>query len=377
MAMTISKLNVAEISDVHLGHDKTSAAHIVKNLLKAFPDNEDTAELDIIWIAGDLFDRRLALPDDPVSDIKDWVHKFLRMCHKRDIMVRVLEGTPSHDWNQPKIMVEINENAKIGCDLKYINKLDIEYIEKFGIHVLYVPDEWRSENLQTWYEVKDLLKKNNLEKVDFSIMHGAFRYQIPSNIVDMFETHDTENYLGITRYLTFIGHIHQYSQYQRILSAGSFDRLHHGEEEPKGHIRAQINQDGTFKAQFVENKGAMVYKSIECTGVPLEDVYRQLDALVAKLPKHSYIRIIADTTDAVFKAGTELKTRYPSISITFKSNQTKTKIKPIITKDIIKPVNLSPDTIMNLMKESLDKNHGSIAQEAHSRLGEIMNEFLQ
>lgn len=377
MVMKTSNLKIAEISDIHLGHAKTPASHIVKNLIKAFPDNEDTGELDIIWIAGDLFDRRLSLPDDGVSVIKEWIHVFLRMCKRRDIVVRVLEGTPSHDWKQPKLMVEINENAKIGCDIKYIPNLEIEYIEKFGINVLYVPDEWRTENIKTWYEVKDLLKKHNLEQVDFSIMHGAFRYQIPSNIVDMFETHDADNYLGITKYLIFIGHIHQFSQYKRIISAGSFDRLHHGEEEAKGHVRATVSVDGTFKARLVENKSAMTYLTIDTTGASLESVYKRLDVLVAKIPKHSFIRILADTTDSVFKSGGELKERYPDVSVTFKSNQTKVKIKPIITKDIVKPVNLSPDTILLLMKESLEQNHKKIAQEAHSRLGEIMNEFLQ
>lgn len=377
MAMKTSRLKIGEISDIHLGHAKTPASHIVSNLLKAFPDNEDTGELDIIWIAGDLFDRRLSLPDDGVAIIKEWMHMFLRMCKKRDIVVRVLEGTPSHDWRQPRLMVEINENAEIGCDLKYIPNLEIEYIEKFGINVLYVPDEWRTENLKTWYEVKDLLKKHNLEKVDFSIMHGAFEYQIPSNIVDMFETHDAANYLGITRYLVFIGHIHTFSQYDRIISAGSFDRIQHGEEGPKGHVRAVVNKDATFTAKLVENKTAMTYKTIDCTTASLETVYKLLDTLVVKIPKHSYVRIVANTTDAVFKAGGELKERYPDISITFKSAQSKNKIKPIITKDIIKPVNLTPDTILLLMKESLETNHSKIAQEAHSRLGEIMNEFLQ
>ena len=377
MGMTTSKLKIGEISDVHLGHAKTPTAHIVRNLLLAFPDNEDTGELDIIWIAGDLFDRRLALPDDSVALIKEWMHVFLRMCAKREIVVRVLEGTPSHDWKQPKLMAEINENANIYCDLKYMPSLDIEYIEKFGIHVLYVPDEWRSENIKTWYEVKDLLKKHNLEKVDFSIMHGAFGYQIPSNIVDMFETHDAEKYLSITRYLVFIGHIHHFSQYDRIIAAGSFDRLQHGEEEPKGHVRATVNKDGTFKAKLVENKGAMTYLTIDTTGASLEAIYKRLDVLVAKVPKHSFIRIVADSTDTVFKSGSELKERYPDVSITFKSNQSKNKIKPIITKDIIKPVNLSPETILLMMKDSLEQNHKKLAQEAHSRLGEIMNEFLQ
>lgn len=373
--MMNSRLKVAEMSDVHLGHDKTRTEFIVDNLYKAFPDNETTGELDLIWIAGDLFDRLLSFPQDSVSTITTWAYKFLTMCKKRDIVVRVLEGTPSHDWKQSKFLIDINENSGIGVDLKHISLLSIEYMERFNINVLYVPDEWRARNLDTWVEVQDLLRAHNLEQVDFSIMHGCFTHQIPANIVDMFETHDAENYLGITRYLIFIGHIHQYSQYKRILSAGSFDRLRHGEEEDKGHIRATIEPDGTYTAKFIVNKWAKRYVTLDFTKMSLDEVYRELDALVTEMPEHSHIRLQADTDDAVFKAGADIKTRYPGFHLSFKSNQRKQKVEPIVTREVIKSVNLSPSTIVKMMEENLNKNHGAIAQKATSTLKEIINEY--
>lgn len=363
------------MSDVHLGHDKTRTEFIVENLLNAFPDNETTGELDLIWIAGDLFDRLLSFPTDSVTAISSWAYQFLTMCAKRDIVVRVLEGTPSHDWKQPKFMVEVNENANIGADLKYLPELCIEHIDRFGIDVLYVPDEWRAKNIDTWVEVQDLLKEHNLEKVDFSIMHGCFTYQIPPNIVDMFETHDAENYLGITRYLIFIGHIHQHSQYKRIMAAGSFDRLRHGEEEDKGHIRATIEPDGNYTATFVVNPRAKRYLTLDYTKQSLDDVYRQLDALVPELPEDSHIRLQADTDDAVFRAGADIKSRYKNINLSFKSNQRKQKIEPIVTREVIKSVNLSPSTILTMMEANLNKNHAHVAKQATSVLKEIIDEY--
>ena len=373
--MMTSRLKVGVMSDVHLGHDKTRTEFIVDNLLKAFPDNETTGELDLIWIAGDLFDRLLSFPTDSVTAISSWAYQFLSMCAKRDIVVRVLEGTPSHDWKQLKFMVEINDNANIGADLKYMPELCIEHIDRFGIDVLYVPDEWRAKNIDTWVEVQDLLKVHGLEKVDFSIMHGCFTYQIPPNIVDMFETHDAENYLGITRHLVFIGHIHQHSQYKRIMAAGSFDRLRHGEEEEKGHIRATIETDGSYTATFIVNKGAKRYITLDYTKQSLDDVYRQLDALVPELPEDSYVRLQADTDDAVFRAGTDIKLRYSTINLSFKSNQRKQKIEPIVTREIIKSVNLSPSTILTMMETNLTKNHAHVAKQATVILKEIINEY--
>lgn len=375
--MMTSRLKIGLISDVHLGHEKTTSEFIVENLYKAFPDNESTWELDIIWIAGDLFDRLLNLPNRSVHAINGWVFDFLRMCAKRDIVVRVLEGTPSHDWKQPELMVQINKNSMIGADLEYVTELSIHRIEKFGIDVLYVPDEWRPKNIDTWVEVQALLAAKGLEKVDYSIMHGCFTYQIPPNLVDMFETHDAESYLGITRNLVFIGHIHTHSQYKNIMAAGSFDRLRHGEEEKKGHIRVTVEPDGNYKASFIVNKGAKRYDTLDYTKRPLDDIYYVLDKLVAEMPEDSHIRLQADTDDAVFRAGTEIKARYPHINISFKSNQRKEKIQPIVTREVIKTVNLSPDTIYTLMSKTLVKNHEKIAKQATNVLKEIINEYSE
>ena len=57
-----------------------------------------------------------------------------------NIILRILEGTPSHDWKQSKLFIHLNDLTKAGTDVKYIDSLSIEYIDKFGINVLY-PDE--------------------------------------------------------------------------------------------------------------------------------------------------------------------------------------------------------------------------------------------
>lgn len=374
--MMNSRLKVAEISDIHLGHDKTNTEFIVENLYKAFPDNQTTGELDLIWIAGDLFDRLLTSPSTAMSKYYEWCSHFLRICKKYDIVVRVLEGTPSHDWKQARTMIDFNINSGINADLKHITELSIVHEEKFGIDVLYVPDEWRARNVDTWVEVQGLLREHNLEKVDFSIMHGCFAFQIPSNLLEMIEIHDAPSYLDITRYLIFIGHIHHYSQHDRIISAGSFDRMRHGEEEEKGHVRATIEPDGNYTAKFIVNRGAKRYDTIDFTGYPLDEVYRSLDILVAEIEKDSYIRLQADTDDAVFKAGADIKERYKSLNISYKSNQKKDKIKPIVTKEAIKTVNLSPSTILTMMTERLEKNHPpTIAKEYSATLKEIINEY--
>src|SRR5690606_24238089 len=100
-----------------------------------------------------------------------------------DVAVRVLEGTPSHDREQSKRFVVINESVgKIGADLVYIDELSIRYEERFDMNLLFVPDELNHDPNITLAQVQELMAERNLEKVDFAFMHGQFEYQLPSHV---------------------------------------------------------------------------------------------------------------------------------------------------------------------------------------------------
>jgi DNA repair exonuclease SbcCD nuclease subunit len=162
----LNKLDIISLSDIHLGHPDNPAERIIKNLKNAFSDNASMAEIDIIFIAGDVFDRLLSLPDDAVTEIDFWITSFLRLCKKHDIVLRVLEGTPSHDWKQSKRFVKINELSRIGADVQHVTELSIEYIDRFGINVLYVPDELPGGTNKTFESVLELMEERGLKKVE-------------------------------------------------------------------------------------------------------------------------------------------------------------------------------------------------------------------
>lgn len=307
-----SELHTVALGDVHLGHPDTTTEHILNCLRKCFPNNAEQRQIDLFFLEGDIFDRLLDLNDENVHLITRWIHSFLRMCKQRDIVVRVLEGTPSHDWKQSKLFIEVNENSNIGADVKYIDTLSIEYIERFNIHVLYVPDEWRVSCDDTWLEVVQLLKQHNLEQVDFACMHGAFTYQMPTNIQHKLELHDAQRYLSIVKYFIHIGHVHQYHRFDRILPAGSFDRLCHGDESPKGYIYTIVNETKQ-QAIFIPNEDAMTYLTIDCCGMDSETLLAFVDAKVKELRDDSHVRLKAIKGDAAMSALSILEERYPFI----------------------------------------------------------------
>ena len=244
-----------------LGIDHSHSAHR-DNLLKLIPDVPSMRQIDLLVIAGDLFDRLLNLSSQDVYIIHAFFITFL-VCIKYDITVRVLEGTPSHDNKQNRWLMEINRESKIGCDVEYFDDLAIEYIDKFDITVLYVPDEYHPDPNVTLKEVRELLANKNLEQADIAVMHGQFDYQVPTNLRNRIVFHDSKSYLDIVKYLIMIGHVHTSSSFEKIVVAGSTDRLKHGEEEDKGILRIELQKSGDFNAEFIVNEGAQTYKTID------------------------------------------------------------------------------------------------------------------
>lgn len=311
-----SGLRLASVSDIHLGHSKTPTLHIVTNLGRAFPDAASTHELDMILVGGDLFDRLLSLNQIDVSQILEWAGHFIPMCERHQIHLVFMEGTPTHDWGQTRLLEILNKLGMGGKYFHYITELSIERFEDLGIDVLFVPDEWRPEPDDTWKEVCHLLKVKSLEQVDFTVLHGAFEFQLPAHVKA--PRHSSERYESITRHRVLGAHIHTPCSRGKIRVNGSFDRLEHGQEEAKGHWRFLAKSDGTLQDTFVVNRHAMTYLTVDCTGLPVDDALKVLESKVSQLDDGSHVRVKADKTDPILQSFDVLRKRFPLIHWTSK-----------------------------------------------------------
>ena len=293
------------ISDIHLGHDKTPSEHISKNLSK-YVLNPSNSDLDVIFIAGDLFDKLLDLNNYSVNSILQFIHELLNYCSKNNILLRILEGTPSHDWQQSKLIIKINELLEKPVDVKYFCALDIEYIPRIQKCVLYIPDEWSHDHTAIERQIQDKLKDNNISTVDIAILHGQFTYQLKSGMSNHF--HYKEDYfLSIVKGFIHIGHYHTHTNFSRIIANGSFDRLAHGEEEDKGYVKVV---DSTWS--FITNQNSYIYKTINVT--PKVDI-QSLDKKIYKLPKYSYVRLVIPDDHPLYHQVDQLKVRYSDYHI--------------------------------------------------------------
>ena len=291
-----------------MGHKRTKTEEIIDRLYSAFSNKIENAELDLIVLCGDVFDGLLTLPQEEVRTIDMWISDFLRMCAFNNITLIVLEGTPSHDRGQSKRFLTIAKVINVGVDIRYVDEITVLYLEKLGINVLCIPDEANDTTDKTYQQALEIIKGKGITMVDYAFMHGQFEYQLPPHIKE--QKHDSQSYLDIVKEYIFIGHIHTHSRYKRIIAQGSFDRLAHGEEEPKGHVRLYVNGKDK-QVKFIENKSAQIYKTIDCFDLDLEETIAKIDSVVENLPIGSNIRVSGNASNAIFTNMNMLITRHP------------------------------------------------------------------
>ena len=351
------------LSDIHGGHNRTPTDFITSNLRSYFIKYKKKIEnVDIIFISGDTFDRLLAINSPDSIIMYNWLTELVNFCSKHGIKLRILEGTPSHDWKQVKLLYEIINKFNIDVDFKYVENIEIEnmVIRDLELSVLYIPDEIKDNAEEIWKEVTKTLEENNMDKVDLIVMHGAFKYQIPIKNLDFL--HDENRYISITNYLINIGHVHNHSEFDKILCPGSFDRLTFADEnDKKGGWLVRLYEDGNVEKEFLENTTAMVFKTIDLTKEA-----SQINKILKHIPDYSNIRLLVNKDDSIKELVNELQFKYPNKRFIIKDIDKKDSKEININKDNKKELfkfKINKDNIKNLIIEEIGYSNDYIESE--------------
>lgn len=347
-------LRVGSFSDIHLGHSQTPTSLTIQNLRTAFPNNAETGELDLLLMGGDLFDEAMAYTNKYITEIENYLFSLALMCSTRRIVLRFLEGTSSHDRGQAVHMGKIIAQHNLDIDYKYITEVTVEYIEALGITMLYIPDNIAGDGDTVWALVQKAMVDAGVEHVDYANVHGAFSYQLPNIASVQANCHRMERYLGIVDNYIFSGHIHIPSIYERIYCNGSFDRLNHGEEEPKGHWRALIRKNGDDELVFRVTQGAAIYKTVSCLDMPLEQALASLEE-VQSLPLDSSVRVVAERGNPILANLARLRQDYPHIRWVGKAVETSNKPEGLLLdlRPATQEIPITPENISELLMERI------------------------
>lgn len=378
MTMNGRPIKTLTISDNHLGNKRVPPHHMIKGL-KSIVTKETLDEIDILFISGDFWDKALMLPGDKVPEIFMFLTSLLKACSASSVKVRILEGTPSHDRKQSVYFKVINDAlGDKAADLRYYSTVTIDHEEDLGIDILYVPDEWKHSTEKAWEDVVNEMSARGIDKVDYSIMHGMFSYQVPNGINMPY--HKEERYLSITRRYVFIGHVHTFSKHEWIICPGSSDRLKHSEEESKGGVYVTSTGDHSKdKIRFIENVYAMPFVTVDVSALSPEDAVTEIAVKLESLglkAKTFYYRVIIADNDIMRSVYKEFTVKYPEVNWDYKLPKVKKKktlseVRKL--SSVVKPINKSSvkDLVGGKLKELNVSNNNDIMAELDKLIGGI------
>lgn len=345
----MKKFNYITLGDIHLGHMNNKTSYIIENLRKVLYGNISLMdELDAIFINGDLFERLLVSNSEDYDLIVNWFNELMAFCSNKNIMLRLLEGTPSHDSGQGKIFQTNTDKLKLEVDFKYITDIYIEHLDKFNLNILYVPDQNDKPASERFTSIKELMKSHGLTQVDLVMLHGQFRYQLP---ILLESSHSEEDFLNITKYYIHTNHIHTPSVYNRIIASGSFDRLKHGEEEDKGMIHATIVGDES-SFNFIKNTTARVFKTLYLKEKPATEDIEKLHQELRLYPETAFIWIKCKDNSISLKELKEMHT-FSGLKIDIVSDDD-SKTTDIFHIDVAyEEIHITKDNVIILLKEEI------------------------
>lgn len=363
------------MSDIHLGHHINKTAYIVNNLDKFFKDYyKEFKYLNTIFIAGDIFDRLLTNSSSDYLLATEWLTGLIIYCKNNKIKLRILEGTPSHDWKQAKLISSVIKKLEIDINYKYIDTLYIEYMKEENIYILYIPDEYKPKAVDTLEDVKKKMKEMNIDQVDIAIMHGQFHYQLP--MVKLESSHTEEEYLKLVKHYISIGHVHTHSIFNRILAQGSFDRLQHNEEEDKGAMLITIFEDKEQDSyKFLKNKNSMIFKTVKFKNEDLDTMCNKLRKILNTLPIGSNVRVVSESEDNLYKSIKIISKEYNNIRLKAERLKKTDVVTKLIKKEIISnSLIITKDNIKELLLKEIEKYN--LSKDEYKVLEEQLNILL-
>jgi len=271
-------------SDIHFGVNKVKPRDMLDNIYQYFKHYETKLkDVDVIFIAGDITDKLLVVNSIAFHIVIDFLIFMIDFCSTHNIILRVLEGTPSHDNKQVETFYKTIKSWNT-TNFRYIDNISIESI--LGQTIIYVPDLNPTPTHKIFKEIHRLMSIYSLSSIDVAILHGTFTYQTPYTTEAHYEYSDWDKL--IVKSISS-GHIHTQSQMNKVFAQGSFNRTRMGEESDKGGYLITINGN-EVEAEFLVNHWAVKFITIDIeSNKSLESTIDQINCL--DLPKNSFVRI--------------------------------------------------------------------------------------
>jgi len=266
----MAKIRGLAISDLHFGNKRTEEMYSELQLVKDYLNNN---HVDILNINGDYFDRKLVATEPAIFFAVNFFSELVEICKRKNIKIRVIQGTRSHELNQLTTMFQHYLSDK-DLDMKIF--LEITEEDLLGLKVLYVPEEYPEDSVEYYKEYKTR---------HYNIMHGHGTWDFVHFAVNL-ETEEEKKGVhsapvfvydewanAISGGLAIFGHIHKEQAYKNVFYGGNFSAYGYGDRSRKGFNVYEIDSEtGAWTIEYHENTRSPKYDVIS-----VKDLFKAQD----------------------------------------------------------------------------------------------------
>lgn len=243
------------INDIHFGVPDSARIYQELKQFKDFINNNKN--LQFVVIAGDYFDRKLSVGDISTYYAISFFHELIEICKERKLILRVIQGTRSHDLNQLNLFSTFQTDGEL--NFRIINEVSTEELLP-DFNVLYIPEEYPEDSESYYKEFKEgnyaaIFGHGTWDFISFDnqIEHGN-RKDINSAPVFIYEEWEKSFENGFVSF----GHIHSRHKYKnKIFYSGSFSRWDFSDRSARGFTHVVYDTDvKKYTVEFIDNEDA-------------------------------------------------------------------------------------------------------------------------
>lgn len=258
-------MKVVILSDIHFGSTSKFDNSFLKTL--SFTSKKiKEINPDIIFFAGDTFDRAITLADRSFTQFSEFFVSLPDDCLKVFI-----EGTNSHDRKQGKKFPEIFDNTQYYDEVSLLNVK--------GKKILLLPEQYLPKS--EYHEMyKDLFNK----KYDLVVGHGNIESMIYTGSEPHDDTressssppHDVSFLKSLTDNYTIFGHNHIRTYDSNInpkviYNSSLFRTSYEGEGIPPGFHVVEFHKNKKAGLEFIENKNIPYFRTFKISDFLTKD----------------------------------------------------------------------------------------------------------
>jgi hypothetical protein len=341
MTMT-DPIRILFVSDVHFGCNSVSQEELANAFAATiFPLLEET---DIFFINGDFFDTLVIFDNHGFDPICDTIFKLFYLCEKHNVILRLMQGTWTHDRDQCRRFETFYRYSRATFNFRFVDGIDLEVmsVKDRDLKGMYVPDDLPFKSSDDIVDViKERLRERGWDSVDYGCMHGFFDFTFPKNVrTDNVVVFKKEQFPFVKKMID-VGHVHQYRKDGHVISNGSFDRLTHGDEDPKGCIKV-LDYPDHYTAQFIQNHQAAIFDTLTFVSEDsTETISQKIESHIAGLNTDRTIslRFLVDSSEQYEVVKTWMREHHPNIRCSRKKKSDKDEQQMMIPpSSLIAPV---------------------------------------